>query len=99
MTVCTILIVTYQRFTILTDLFLAEPKWSKLDTHGDIPTARYCTTLNSVDDKLVLFGGFDGDRLNTVHFLNLSMACTLFKLLSVLTVHYYRDPRVEVRCD
>jgi N-acetylneuraminic acid mutarotase/ElaB/YqjD/DUF883 family membrane-anchored ribosome-binding protein len=48
-----------------------DKKWVKLETHGDIPSARYCTTINCFEDKLVVFGGFDGDRLNTVHFLNL----------------------------
>lgn len=37
---------------------------------GDIPTPRYYCTMNRFQRNMVLFGGFDGDRLNTVHFFN-----------------------------
>lgn len=35
-----------------------------------MPTPRYCTSLNFWEDKLVSFGGFDGNRLNTLHLLD-----------------------------
>jgi F-box protein 42 len=48
----------------------SEKKWIQPEVSGDVPTPRYCTSLNCWEDKLVSFGGFDGNRLNTLHLLD-----------------------------
>jgi hypothetical protein len=60
------------RRSLVTDLsaITAEKKWTYVESSGDQPTPRYSVTLNIFQDKLVLFGGFDGNRLNSVHFLD-----------------------------
>lgn len=57
-------------FSFLIYTSSAEKKWLQLDMSGDVPTPRYCTSLNFWEDKLVSFGGFDGNRLNTLHLMD-----------------------------
>jgi hypothetical protein len=57
-----------ERFNELWTYNLKDGIWTLIEPHGDIPTPRYCCTMNAWQDKMVCFGGFgDGDRLNTVH--------------------------------
>eukprot|EP01122_Echinamoeba_exundans_P006215 TRINITY_DN1708_c0_g1_i2.p1 TRINITY_DN1708_c0_g1~~TRINITY_DN1708_c0_g1_i2.p1 ORF type:complete len:193 (+),score=20.77 TRINITY_DN1708_c0_g1_i2:189-767(+) len=59
-----------ERFSDVFAFNPAEKKWIQPEVSGDVPTPRYCTSLNFWEDKLVSFGGFDGNRLNTLHLLD-----------------------------
>ena len=51
----------------------SEANWTELSSSGDVPSGRYWHSLTVLaDGTAVLFGGYDGSRLNDIYILEVS---------------------------
>lgn len=53
------------------DAHVGRSAWSKLKTTGHQPSPRYCAAMGLYKDSLIVFGGFDGSRNNSIYSLHL----------------------------
>lgn len=63
---------TFLNCNLLPNLLPIEKKgWKVIKTTGNKPTARYCASSVVYKHQLLIFGGFDSQRTNELHSLNL----------------------------
>lgn len=60
-----------QKFNDVHVFDTAKKGWIQLKTTGTKPTPRFCAAIALYKQYLIVFGGFDGQRTNTLHSLNL----------------------------